>query len=554
MTTANRVFCDYLVIGSGIAGLYAALKAADHGTVVILSKRRAEECNTRYAQGGIACVTTASDSFDQHAHDTLAAGAGLCRPDVVRHIVSGGPPCIADLAAWGVHFTRRSELPGATTNIDPDSLDLGREGGHRQRRILHCGDITGNEVIEVLLRKCREHANITIYENHIAIDLISSRHVQWQDQNWCLGAYALDRDSNQIKTFVSRYCLLATGGAGKAYLYTSNPDIASGDGVAMAYRAYADIANMEFFQFHPTCLYHPQAKSFLISEAVRGEGAVLKIRRRGDYAEFMHNYHEMGSLAPRDIVARAIDNELKRTGQACAYLDIRHCDRTFLQQRFPNIYGECQRFGIDMATDLIPVVPAAHYCCGGVRTDLHACTTVHGLYAVGEVACTGLHGANRLASNSLLEALVMAANAVAHSRQPEAGVRSIDPAAIPDWSSGGAVDSDEQIVISHNWEEIRHFMWDYVGIVRTDKRLERAKNRIRLIRKEIEKYYWDFILTADLVELRNLASVAEMIIDSALARHESRGLHFNADYPVCNDPPGKDTILRRPTRAVIWNG
>lgn len=552
-TSQTRTTCDFLVIGSGIAGLVAALKAAESGEVIVITKREADECNTRYAQGGIACVIAAGDSFEAHVADTLSAGAGLCHADVVRDIVSAGPDRINDLLTEGIRFTRRGELTGNTEGKDADAFDLGREGGHSKRRILHAGDITGQEIVRVLLQQCRQNPRITMCENHIAVDLISTRHVSWQGENCCLGAYVLDKATNIIKTFISRFTFLATGGAGKVYLYTSNPDVASGDGVAMAYRAFAEIANMEFYQFHPTCLYHPQAKSFLISEAVRGEGAVLKIRQRGEYQEFIDRYHAMGSLAPRDIVARAIDNELKRSGQPSAFLDIRHHDEAFLRKRFPNIFAKCLEFGINMAKDLIPVVPAAHYCCGGVRTDVNGCTTVRNLYAVGEVGCTGLHGANRLASNSLLEAMVVAHNAVTHALRGVAKASTVSPDMIPDWSSGDAVDSDEQIVISHNWDEIRRSMWDYVGIVRTNKRLERAKNRIRLIRQEIEKYYWDFIVTPDLVELRNLCSVAEMIIDCAMARRESRGLHFNLDYPVRNDPPGKDTILRRPSQAVIWN-
>ena len=552
-TSPRRKFCDYLIVGSGIAGLSAALKAARHGHVLVVTKREAEECNTRYAQGGIACVITEGDSFEQHVRDTLEAGAGLCKPDVVRQIVSDGPARIEDLLEMGVHFTTQGEVGRSGAPEETQDFDLGREGGHSKRRVLHSGDITGQELIRVLLEHCRNHPRITLLEYHIAIDLVSSRHMDWQEENCCLGAYVMDTRSNQIATVVSKFTILASGGAGKVYLYTSNPDVASGGGVAMAYRAYAEIANMEFFQFHPTCLFHPTAKNFLISEAVRGEGATLKIRRRDTYVEFMADYHEMGSLAPRDVVARAIDNELKRSGQDCVYLDIRHKDKSFLTRRFPNIYRTCLEFGIDMATDLVPVVPAAHYCCGGVRTDVNGCTTVRNLYAVGEVGCTGLHGANRLASNSLLEAMVVAHNAVRHSLQAASVSASISPGDIPDWSSGDAVDSDEQIVISHNWEEIRRFMWDYVGIVRTNKRLERAKNRIRLIRNEIEKYYWDFLLTPDLVELRNLASAAEMIIDSATVRKESRGLHFNLNYPENTSPVGKDTVLRRPTRAVIWN-
>ncbi|MFA4943080.1 MAG: L-aspartate oxidase [Lentisphaeria bacterium] len=549
----ERLACDFLVIGTGAAGLTAALKAARHGSVILIAKDHAEECNTRYAQGGIACVTEADDSFASHIEDTLQAGAGLCHEDVVRAVVEAAPERIQELIERGLHFTRRGEVE---ENAGPEAsaYDLGREGGHSRRRILHAGDITGEELIAVLLQRCREEPRIRLLANHIAIDLISSRHVNWQGENCGLGAYVLDKDNNRILTILARHTFLATGGAGKVYLYTTNPDVATGDGIAMAWRAQADIANMEFYQFHPTCLYHQQTKPFLISEAVRGEGATLKVRRRGDYVEFMQAHHEMGSLAPRDIVARAIDAELKRSGEPCAYLDIRHQDEGFLLRRFPNIFAHLRELGINMAKDLIPVVPAAHYCCGGVRTDVRGRTNVRHLYAVGEVGCTGLHGANRLASNSLLEALVVAHNAVAAAVAENASGATlpVQPEQVPDWNSGAAKDSDEQIVITHNWQEIRRFMWDYVGIVRTDKRLERAKNRISLIRREIEKYYWDFTVTADLVELRNLASVAEMIIDCARARRESRGLHYNVDCPVNSRSPGKDTILRRPTPAVVW--
>lgn len=552
MDEDSRIFCDYLIIGSGIAGLCAALKAAPHGRVVVVTKREASECNTTYAQGGIACVIHKGDSFEAHVSDTIKAGAGLCHADVVRHIVSAGPDRINDLLDWGVQFTRQGDISEDTDASEAGLFHLGREGGHSQRRVLHADDVTGEEVVRVLTSRCRAEPQIEILENHIAIDLISTRHVEWQGENCCLGAYIMDRETHEIKTFISRFTLLATGGSGKVYLYTSNPDVATGDGIAMAYRAYAEISNMEFFQFHPTCLYHPHAKSFLISEAVRGEGGTLRIRHRSDYVEFTHKYHEMGDLAPRDIVARAIDSELKRTGQPCAYLDVRDQDEQFLRRRFPKIFARCLEFGFNMAKDLLPVVPAAHYGCGGVRTDANGLTSVKSLYAVGEVGCTGLHGANRLASNSLLEAMVVAHNAVANSIAVGSQELSISPAEIPNWSSGKAVDSDEQIVISHNWDEIRRFMWDYVGVVRTDKRLERAKHRIRLIRQEIETYYWNFLVTPDLIELRNLASVAEMIIDSASARQESRGLHYNADYPPAGDTRGKDTILRRPTKAEIW--
>ncbi len=548
----QRIQCDYLIIGSGLAGLTAALQAAKHGKVIVVTKASAEQCNTRYAQGGIACVVDHDDTFEAHIADTLTAGAGLCHPDVVRDIVKAGPARMRDLEELGLRFTRRGEVRETHSQEEANQFDLGREGGHSARRVLHAGDITGREVSEVLLARCRENPNITILEYHLAVDLITSRHFDWRSENACYGAYVMDTRTNVIKTFLSTFTFLATGGAGKVYLCTCNPDVACGDGIAMAYRASAEIANMEFYQFHPTILYHPHAKSFLISEAVRGEGAVLKIRKNGEYVEFMQNYHQLKSLAPRDIVARAIDNELKRTGEECAYLDITHKSEEFLRKRFPNIFNECLKYGVNMAHDLIPVVPAAHYCCGGVRTDVNGVTTVKGLYAIGEVGCTGLHGANRLASNSLLEATVVGYNAVIHSLTAEKPTPLADSSIIPDWQPGDAVSSDEQIVITHNWDEIRRFMWDYVGIVRTRKRLERAKNRIRLIRQEIEKYYWNFLLTSDVIELRNLASVAEMIIDCAMARKESRGLHYNLDYPKYteSDIP-MDTIIRRPLKPTI---
>ncbi len=550
---STRIHCTYLIIGSGLAGLTAALEAAKTHDVVVITKTKAEDSNTSHAQGGIACVTDEHDTFDAHVADTLTAGAGLCHPDVVRTIVTAGPARVRDLEKYGLEFTRVGELHADASPDEARQFDLGREGGHSARRVLHAGDITGRQVSEVLIARCRENPNITILEHHLAVDLISTRHFSWQGENCCVGAYVMDTRTQEIKTFLSDFTFLATGGAGKVYLCTCNPDVACGDGIAMAYRASAEISNMEFYQFHPTILYHPQAKSFLISEAVRGEGAVLKVKKGGEYVEFMQNYHPLKSLAPRDIVARAIDNELKRTGQACAWLDIRHHTEEFLRKRFPNIFEECLKYGINMAKDLIPVVPGAHYCCGGVRTDVNGVTSVKRLYAIGEVGCTGLHGANRLASNSLLEAMVVGYNAVIHSRNTPAALPPISPDIIPDWQHGDAVNSDELVVISHNWDEIRRFMWDYVGIVRTIKRLERAKNRIRLLRKEIEKYYWNFIVTPDLIELRNLASVAEMIIDSATARHESRGLHYNLDYPTA-DPAsqGKDTILRRPLKPELW--
>ncbi|NLF59550.1 MAG: L-aspartate oxidase [Lentisphaerae bacterium] len=553
LNNQKRVYCDYLIIGSGLAGLTAALEAAQFGSVIVITKTKAEECNTRYAQGGIACVIDQDDTFEAHIADTIAAGAGLCHPDVVQDIVKAGPARVRDLEKYGLQFTRRGEIMDSTSPEQAQQFDLGREGGHSARRVLHAGDITGRQVSDVLLARCRENKNITILEHSLAVDLISSRHLDWHEENICLGAYVMDTTTEEIRTFLSSYTLLATGGAGKVYLCTCNPDVACGDGIAMAYRAGAEISNMEFYQFHPTILFHPKAKSFLISEAVRGEGAVLKVLRNGEYVEFMQDYHPLKSLAPRDIVARAIDNELKRSGQECAWLDIRHHSESFLKKRFPNIFQECLKFGVNMATDLIPVLPAAHYCCGGVRTDVNGVTNVKRLYAIGEVGCTGLHGANRLASNSLLEAMVVGYNAVHHSAGRGLSKPAVDDDLIPDWKHGDAVNSDELIVIAHNWDEIRRFMWDFVGIVRTNKRLERAKNRIRLLRKEIEKYYWNFIVTPDLIELRNLASVAEMIIDSAIARPESRGLHYNLDYPTAEpNSRGKDSILCRPLKQKVW--
>ena len=537
---------DHLIIGSGLAGLGSALQLADAGgKVAVLSKRDAEEGSTRRAQGGIACVMTPEDSFDAHVQDTLNAGAGLCHEDVVRTIVESGPEAVKRLIARGVHFTTRGEL-GFSDHTD--NFDLGREGGHTERRVLHAGDITGQDIERILVEACRKHPNITMLEYHYAIDLIMARRHGNMEDNRCLGAYALDTVTQKVKTFRAYTTTLACGGAGKVYLYSSNPDIACGDGEAMGFRAGAKIANMEFIQFHPTILYDYNVRSFLISEAVRGEGAVLKVKcPDGSYREFMHKYHRMESLAPRDVVARAIDNEMKRTGQECVYLDIRHKSEEELKRRFPNIFAKCLEVGINMAKDLIPVVPAEHYVCGGVLTDVNGYTGIPGLYAAGECACTGLHGANRLASNSLLEALVVAELSAKHIENvlPKLKETAMD-FMVPPWSCGNATNSDELVVITHNWEEIRRFMWDYVGIFRTTKRLERAKARIKLIRKEIEKYYWDFHVTPDLLDLRNIATTAELIIDCSLARKESRGLHYNADYPVLeSEMNGVDTIVQR---------
>ena len=537
---------DHLVIGSGLAGLTSALKLAEAGgKVAVITKREADEGSTPHAQGGIACVTDALDSFDEHVKDTLVAGAGLCHEDAVRAIVEAGPAAVADLMARGAHFTTRGEMGKSG---DANEFDLGREGGHHKRRILHAGDITGAEIERTLIAACRANSNITIFDYHMAIDVIVTARLGLPGPNRCLGLYALDVRTGEVKTFRGLSTTIAAGGAGKVYLYTSNPDVACGSGVAMGYRAGAEIANMEFIQFHPTILYHPQVRSFLISEAVRGEGAVLKIRNAaGELVAFMDKYHPMKSLAPRDVVARAIDNEMKRSGEECVFLDIRHHSEEELRRRFPNIFEKCLEAGVNMAKDPIPVVPAAHYVCGGVKTDVNGCTGIPGLYAVGESACTGLHGANRLASNSLLEALVCADFSAkpitAHRAELEAN--HFD-GFVPPWHCGNATDSDEQVVLAHNWEEIRRFMWDYVGIFRTNKRLERAKARIVLIRKEIEKYYWDFLITPDLIELRNIATVAELIIDSSLERHESRGLHYNSDYPETDPALAEvDTVIRR---------
>ena len=527
---------DFLILGSGIAGLSFALKVAPRGRVAIVTKKDRAESNTNYAQGGIAAVTSKEDSFELHVRDTLAAGAGLCKESVVRTIVEEGPARIAELIELGMKFSERD----APAEDGGRELDLGREGGHSKRRILHAKDVTGREIERALLNAAARQPNIEIFENHIAVDLITSRKAGLQDANRCLGAYVFDKKSGHVWAFTAPVTLLATGGCGKVYLYTTNPDIATGDGVAMAFRAGATIADMEFVQFHPTCLYHPRAKSFLISEAVRGEGGVLKSL---DGAEFMEAYHPLKSLAPRDVVARAIDSEMKKSGAEHVWLDITHKPARFIIERFPNIYQTCLRYGIDITKEPIPVVPAAHYQCGGVVTNVDGETDIAGLYAVGEVACTGLHGANRLASNSLLEALVCshraAGKVVAHSLPP------VDTK-IPLWQSGNAHNPDEMVVVSHNWDEIRRCLWDYVGIVRTNKRLARAQNRLANLQQEIQEYYWNFIVTSDLLELRNIATTAELIVRCAQMRPESRGLHYNLDYPGANpDWAQRDTILRK---------
>ncbi len=535
---------DFLILGSGIAGLTFALKVAPHGRVAIVTKKDRAESNTNYAQGGIASVTSKEDSFESHVQDTLTAGAGLCKESIVRTIVEEGPARIAELIALGMKFSE-SDAPSEDGG---KQLDLGREGGHSERRILHAKDVTGREIERALLNAISKQPNIEIFENHLAIDLITSAKLQknqtldssLQLPNCCLGAYVFDKLNQRVETFSAPVTILATGGCGKVYLYTTNPDIATGDGVAMAYRAGAAIADMEFVQFHPTCLYHPKAKSFLISEAVRGEGGILKTLTG---QEFMDAFHPMKSLAPRDVVARAIDSEMKKTGADCVHLDITHKPAKFIIERFPNIYQTCLRYGIDITKEPIPVVPAAHYQCGGVVTNVNGETDIAGLYAVGEVACTGLHGANRLASNSLLEALVCAHRAAEKILAAPQKKLTLE---IPFWQSGHATNADELVVVSHNWDEIRRLMWDYVGIVRTNKRLLRAQARLANLQQEIQEYYWDFNVTADLLELRNIATVAELIVRCALLRPESRGLNYNLDFPEANPAwSQRDSVVRR---------
>lgn len=529
---------DFVVIGSGIAGLSFARKAAAHGSVAIITKRAPSDSNTSFAQGGVACVTSVEDSFDLHVKDTLEAGAGLCVEPVVRTIVTEGPERVRELIEMGVQFDQREADNGER------ELDLGREGGHSKRRVLHSRDLTGREIEQALLRAAETNPNIEILDNHMAVDLITAAKLGYATGDRCLGVYVLDEQTGTVKTLRSCRVVLATGGCGKVYLYTTNPNVATGDGVAIAWRAGATIANMEFIQFHPTCLFHPDARSFLISEAVRGEGGIL-VNSRG--CEFMQKYHPLKALAPRDIVARAIDAEMKRTGEKCAYLDISHKPADFVRGRFPNIYETCMRYGIDITKQPIPVVPAAHYQCGGVYTDVNGASSLRGLNAIGEVASTGLHGANRLASNSLLEAVVMAHRACAELvRSEPLSTRRSPEIELPEWKSGNAHDVDEMVVIYHNWDEIRRLMWDYVGIVRTDKRLRRASARLKNLQNEIQEFYWDFTVSTDLLELRNLATVAALIVDSALLRKESRGLHYTLDYPKTNDKSfKKNTLLHR---------
>ena len=527
---------DFLVIGSGLAGLTAALELGRHGRVLVASKVEAAECNSFHAQGGVACVIDPDDTIGSHVADTLDTGCGLSVPTVVEKVVKGGCDRIHELEAFGIKFDLRKHKG------KENEYDLGKEGGHSHRRVLHAGDITGQKIMQVLIERTRENPNITLRENLMAIDLVTTGWIGNPGENRCVGAYFLDKTTEDIFPIQAACTVLATGGLGKVYPYTSNPDVATGDGAAMAWRAGLPIRNMEFVQFHPTCLYHPEAKSFLISEAVRGEGAELKDIRGN---AFMKEFDERGSLATRDVTARAIDFVMKKHGDPYVYLDITHHTESFLRERFPNLYAACRSFGIDMATDPIPVVPAAHYSCGGVVAEVNGTTALPGLYACGEVASTGLHGANRLASNSLLEALVCGHETALEISKAWKQFDAAVP--IPDWKCGEAVSSDEAVVVEHNWNEVRIAMWDYVGIVRTDRRLARARSRIRNLRQEIKQYYGDYLVTSDLLELRNIADVAELIIRSAEQRKESRGLHYMADHTgqsakainsVIHDKPG----------------
>ncbi|ADE13892.1 L-aspartate oxidase [Nitrosococcus halophilus Nc 4] len=522
---------DVLIIGSGAAGLTLALHLAPHARVAILSKRTLEEGASLYAQGGISVALDKNDSTESHIEDTLRVGSDLCHQAAVRFTVEQAREAISWLIEQGIAFTRES-------NGGP-GYHLTREGGHSHRRVIHAADATGRVVENKLVQLTKIGSNIEILENHVAIDLITS-HKLGRDGNQCLGAYALNRTENRVDTFSARCVVLATGGAGKVYLYTSNPDVCTGDGIAMGWRAGCRVANMEFIQFHPTCLYHPQAKSFLITEALRGEGGRLLLPNGNS---FMHRFDRRGELAPRDIVARTIDHEMKRLGIDCVYLDISHKSAEFIRQHFPNVYAHCLKFGIDITQEPIPVVPAAHYTCGGIITDLRGQTDLENLYAIGETAHTGLHGANRMASNSLLECLVFARAAAQDINARLAEISR--PESLPPWDESQVTDSEEEIVVAHNWDELRRFMWDYVGIVRTVKRLQRAKRRVDLLLQEIAEYYGNFRITNDLIELRNLVIVADLIIRSASERKESRGLHYLLDYPQ-KSPLAQNTVLTPP--------
>jgi L-aspartate oxidase len=537
---------DTIVLGSGAAGLTYALQMAERGRVAVITKRARLDGNTRWAQGGIAVVVDDKDSFEAHVDDTMIAGDGLNDKAIVRICVEEGPARLQELLARGVQFTR---------NADDGQLDLTREGGHSARRVVHAKDTTGLSIAEALVAAASAHPNITFFEHHHAIDLITRRRLGLNRKGGpdrCLGAYVLDEATRKIEVFRARVVLLATGGAGKVYRYTTNPDVATGDGIAMAWRAGCAVANMEFFQFHPTCLYHPAAKNFLVTEAARGEGGIL---RRIDGHAFMADYDPRKDLAPRDIVARAIDSELKRTGDPHVLLDMTHRPADFIREHFPGVSGQLLKFGIDMTVEPIPVVPAAHYCCGGVVVDASGRTNLPGLLAAGEVSHTGLHGANRLASNSLLEAVVFGHRAalVAPDIMKESSTADdVSGVAngVPEWNTGTAKDPDENVLVAHAWDEIRSLMWNYVGIVRSNKRLERARSRLALLDHEIREDYWNFMLTRDLIELRNIALVASLVVECALQRQESRGLHYTMDYPKRDDARWlRDSVVIRGRRG-----
>lgn len=525
---------DHLVIGSGIAGLMLALKLAERDDVIVIAKRQLDENATRYAQGGIASAMAQDDSIEQHVADTLNAGAGLCREDVVRRVVAAGPEAIQELIAIGVDFTKSDDAAFP--------FHLTKEGGHTRRRVLHANDTTGKEIIRALLHRVRTHPRITVLENQIAVDLITTdKYAPDFSANYCLGSYVMERNTHKVYQIRSQKTFLCTGGHGKIYLYTSNPDSATGDGLAMGWRAGCKVANLEFMQFHPTCLFEPTAKTFLISEAVRGEGGVIRNKKGED---FIKAFDTRGSLAPRDIVARAIDLELKKTGETHVYLDTRHLGEERIKSHFPNIHEVCLSHGFDMTKEMVPIVPAAHYSCGGLVVDNVGRTSVNNLYALGEVACTGLHGANRLASNSLLEAVVYAGFASSDALTTALDKTAYNDVAVPAWNVGRAVPTDELVVLSHTWDEIRRLMWHYVGIVRSEVRLKRAYDRLTALRAELDTYYWDYELSEALIEVRNLVQVAWLTTRCAMARKESRGIHYTLDYPEHNDRfQCKDTVL-----------
>lgn len=512
---------NVVIIGSGLAGLSTAIKLADDKTVAIISKRSLSESSSQWAQGGIAASVAIEDSTESHVNDTITAGAGLCDETVTRFVAARSTSALKWLTKMGVNFTKQANT---------SDLHLTKEGGHSHRRIAHVADTTGAAIQSTLIEKVKNHPNITIFEDHIAVDLITRDKLDnaKDKDNACLGLYVLENTSGNVITIRADVTVLATGGASKVYLYTTNPDVSTGDGISMAWRSGCRVANMEFVQFHPTCLFHPHEKSFLISEVLRGEGGILKLPNN---KPFMHLYDKRGDLAPRDVVARAIDFEMKKRGIECVYLDISHKSKAFILEHFPMIYERCLSLNIDISKDPIPVVPAAHYSCGGVMTDFNAQTDINNLYAIGEVAYTGLHGANRLASNSLLECLVFSDAAVSHILSQHRVHKEI----LPTWDESRVTDADEEVLITHTWNELRRFMWNYVGIVRTNKRLSRAMHRMHMLRDEVNEFYTNFKISNNLIELRNLLQVAELIVESAISRKESRGLHFSKDFPKTSD-------------------